>query len=204
MEILRCGLDAVLVELDGRDEVLGLRAALRRADPDGMRELIPAARTLLIRYDPRLLNPGRIHTVVTNLPASRDTVEAPGELTVPVRYDGPDLGDVAALTGLSSREVARRHVCSEYTVAFCGFAPGFAYLTGIDPTLRLARRDTPRTRVPAGSVAIADEYSGVYPRSSPGGWHLIGTTDLAVWDLERDPVTLLSPGTRVRFEEVRR
>ena len=204
MEILRCGLDAVLVELDGRDEVLGLRAALRGADRDGVRELIPAARTLLIRYDPRLLDPGSIHTIITELPVTHESVEDPAELTVPVRYDGPDLDEVASLTGLSSLEVAYRHRSSMYTVAFCGFAPGFAYLTGIDRTLRLPRRDTPRIRVPAGSVAIADEYTGIYPRSSPGGWHLIGTTDLAVWDLERDPVTWLSPGTRVRFEEVTR
>jgi KipI family sensor histidine kinase inhibitor len=203
MRVLRCGLDAVLVEMAGRDQVLGLRAALRRAQPDGMAELVPGARTLLIRYDRDRLTPDRIESLVLELPAEVAAEEAARELTVPVRYDGADLADVAALSGLSPREVVGRHLAGEYTVAFCGFAPGFAYLTGLDPALRLPRRDTPRTQVPAGAVAIADEYTGVYPRSSPGGWQLIGRTDLVVWDLERDPVTPLTPGTRVRFEQAR-
>ena len=204
MRVLRCGLDAVLVELAGREQVLGLRAALRRARPDGVTELVPAARTLLIRYDRRRLTPTRIESLLADLPTEVTAEEAPRELIVPVRYDGADLAEVAGLSGLSCRDVVRGHLDAEYMVAFCGFAPGFAYLTGLDPALRLPRRDTPRTQVPAGSVAIADEYTGVYPRSSPGGWHLIGSSDLVVWDLTRDPVALLSPGTRVRFEEVGR
>lgn len=204
MRVLRCGLDAVLVEVEGRDQVLGLRSALLRAGLNGIGELVPAARTLLIRYDRRKVTSDGVAALLADLPTEPPEVaiaEAAPELTVPVRYDGADLHHVAALSGLSSQEVVRRHLATEYTVAFCGFAPGFAYLTGIDPALRLPRRDTPRTRIPAGSVAIADEYTGIYPRSSPGGWQLIGRTDLIVWDLSRDPVTLLSPGTRVRFEE---
>ena len=203
MRLLRCGPDAVLVEVAGRDQVLGLRAALRRAEPDGVGELIPAARTLLIRYDGNRWNGERIESLLAELPAEYPEREESREQVVPVRYDGADIDEVAELSGLSAREVVQRHLATEYTVAFCGFVPGFAYLTGLDPALRLPRRETPRTQVPAGSVAIADEYTGVYPRSSPGGWRLIGRTDLPVWDLGRDPVTLLPPGTRVRFEEIR-
>ena len=106
---------------------------------------------------------------------------------------------MAALTGLTGAEVVRRHAGREWTVAFCGFAPGFAYLTGGDPALRVPRRDTPRTAVPAGSVGLADGFSGAYPRRMPGGWQLIGRTDAVLWDLDRQPPALLPPGTRVRF-----
>jgi KipI family sensor histidine kinase inhibitor len=126
------------------------------------------------------------------------------EVVVEVRYDGEDLEEVASLTGLSSSEVVARHVGGAYVSAFCGFAPGFAYLTGLDPSLRVARRDSPRTRVPAGAVAIADEYTAVYPRESPGGWRIIGHTSTPVWDLAADPPTLLAPATRVRFVQVDR
>jgi KipI family sensor histidine kinase inhibitor len=202
MRVLRCGLDAVLVEVADREQVLALRAALRRAEPDGVTELIPAARTLLIRYDRRRITPDGIDALLADRRTESPDEQASGELIVPVNYDGADLAEVAELSGLSVRDVVRRHLEADYTVAFCGFAPGFAYLTGLDPELRLPRRESPRTQVPAGSVAIADEYTGVYPRSSPGGWRLIGHTELVVWDLNRDPVTLLPPGTRVRFEEV--
>lgn len=201
MRVLCCGWDAALVEVSGRDEVLGLRAALRQARPDGVRELIPAARTLLIRYDPARLDHTRVEALVAELPPATADADEAGELVVPVRYDGADLDEVAELTGLSRREVVDRHRAGRYTAAFCGFAPGFAYLTGLDERLRVPRRSEPRTRVPSGSVAVADEYTAVYPGPSPGGWRLIGSTELTVWDLDRDPVTLLPPGTTVRFEE---
>jgi KipI family sensor histidine kinase inhibitor len=204
VRVLRCGLDAALVEVADLDQVLRLRTALRRAAPEGVHELVPAARTLLIRYDRRRLTLDRIESLLAELPDGTAEEESAREVVVPVRYDGADLAEVAELSGLSTRDVVRRHLSADYVVAFCGFAPGFAYLSGLDPSLRLPRRESPRTQVPAGSVAIADEYTGVYPRSSPGGWRLIGSTDLVVWDLERDPVTLLSPGTRVRFEETGR
>ncbi len=114
-------------------------------------------------------------------------------------YDGEDLDDVARATGLDRDEVIARHTGSSFRVDFCGFAPGFAYLRGLDEALWLPRRSTPRTRVPAGSVAIADVYSAVYPGVSPGGWHLLGTTSTRVWDVDRDPPALLEPGTEVRF-----
>ena len=114
-----------------------------------------------------------------------------------------DLAEVAAISGLSQEDVVARHLRPEYQVAFCGFAPGFAYIVGGDPALRVPRRRNPRTAVPAGSVALADEFTGVYPRQMPGGWQLIGRTDAVLWDLDRDPPALLPPGTRVRFVEGR-
>jgi KipI family sensor histidine kinase inhibitor len=121
-------------------------------------------------------------------------------VVLPVRYDGPDLDVVAGLTGLSREQVVERHARGAYRVRFCGFAPGFAYLDGLDPRLHVPRRAEPRRRVPAGAVGLAGEFTGVYPRASPGGWQLIGTTDVPLWDLHRTPPALLPPGTRVRFE----
>ena len=121
------------------------------------------------------------------------------EVEIAVRYDGPDLDDVAALTGLTRAEVVAAHTGTPWRVAFGGFAPGFAYLVGGDPRLHVPRRERPRPSVPAGSVGLAGEFSGVYPRSSPGGWQLLGTTDAVLWDTEREPPALLGPGTTVRF-----
>ncbi len=119
-----------------------------------------------------------------------------------MRYDGPDLADVAALWGVPEREVARIHAATEFRVAFCGFAPGFGYLTGLPARYDVPRRATPRTAVHAGAVGLAGPYTGVYPRASPGGWQLIGTTDAVLWDTARELTALLSPGTRVRFVAV--
>jgi KipI family sensor histidine kinase inhibitor len=119
-----------------------------------------------------------------------------------VRYDGPDLAAVAERAGRPEAEVIARHTAGDYRVAFCGFAPGFAYLTGLDPSLHVPRLARPRTRVPAGSVGIAGEYTAAYPRPSPGGWHLLGRTDADLWDLARAEPALLTPGTRVRFEAI--
>ncbi|WP_106401916.1 5-oxoprolinase subunit PxpB [Actinocorallia populi] len=125
------------------------------------------------------------------------------EVEIPVVYDGADLAEVAELTGLSAAEVAARHSAAEYTVAYLGFSPGFGYLTGLDPVLRVPRRAVPRTSVPAGSVAVAGPYTAVYPSPSPGGWRLLGRTGLALWDVRRDPPSLLAPGDRVRFVPAR-
>ena len=116
-------------------------------------------------------------------------------------YDGPDLAEVARLTGLGEDEVVAAHAGTPWRVAFGGFAPGFAYLVGGDPRLQVPRRDEPRTRVPAGAVGLAGEFSGVYPRESPGGWQLIGRTDAVMWDLDRDPPALLAAGLTVRFTQ---
>lgn len=201
MRVLRNGTRAILVELDDPVAVLHLYRALRRDPPAGTVQLVPAAHTLMVEFDRPV---GALETVAAELasrdadPTTGDPIDQP-EIVVPVRYDGPDLAEVARHTGLSPREVVACHVAGHYTVAFCGFAPGFAYLTGMPPALRVPRRDTPRTRLRAGSVGLADVYTGVYPRELPGGWQIIGHTDLAVWQPERDPPALLTPATRVRF-----
>ncbi len=156
-------------------------------------EVVPAARTVLVEGSPL----PDLAALLADLPPAP---EAPGRtVEVPVAYDGPDLADVAGLAGLPVAEVVRRHAAADYTVAFSGFAPGFGYLTGLPAELHVARRPTPRTAVPAGAVGIAGEFAGVYPRRSPGGWQLLGRTDAVLWDADRDPPALLSPGTRVRF-----
>ncbi|MFC4535239.1 5-oxoprolinase subunit B family protein [Sphaerisporangium dianthi] len=195
-----CGDHAVLVELDGAEEVLALYEALAEDPPHGVTDLLPAAGTLLVRFD----RPARRQPVESAILRARPAAgprPAGGEVTVPVVYDGDDLADVAALTGLPEREVIDAHTATPWTVAFSGFAPGFAYLIGGDPRLRVPRRTESRVRVPVGAVALAAEYSAVYPRESPGGWQLIGRTSLPVWDLAADPPALLRPGMRVRFAE---
>jgi KipI family sensor histidine kinase inhibitor len=202
MRVLACGEHGALVEVADLPEVLGLYATLRRDPVDGVVELVPAARTLLVRFDPAVTGFDRIAAELGRRPVGPADDHDRDEVTIEVRYDGEDLDEVAALTGLSAREVVERHVAGTYTSAFCGFAPGFAYLVGLDRDLWVPRRDSPRTRVPPGAVAIADEYAAVYPRESPGGWRIIGHSDAPVWDLERTPPTLLAPGTPVRFVEV--
>ena len=182
--------------------MLGLHAALRTGAPAGVTELVPAARTLLVRFDPGATDAERLGAALREVEFSPGA-PATGELVeIPVVYDGEDLDAVAAHAGLSRAEVVAAHAEADYVVAFCGFAPGFGYLSGLDERLHVPRRASPRTRVPAGAVAIADRFAAVYPRPSPGGWQLLGRTDLTLWDAERDPPALLVPGTRVRFEEV--
>ncbi|MEV5715547.1 allophanate hydrolase subunit 1 [Amycolatopsis mediterranei] len=199
VRLLPCGRRAVLVELD---DVLGFQAALTQSPPDGVVELVPAARTLLVRFDPSVTNAERLGALLRQVSPVDSVAADAGEVVIPVVYDGEDLADVAAETGLSKASVIARHTAGTYVSAFCGFAPGFAYLTGSDPALHVPRRSSPRTRIPAGSVAIAGEYSAIYPSASPGGWRLLGRTGVPVWDVERDPPNLLPPGTRVRFTAV--
>ncbi|MFB6938373.1 5-oxoprolinase subunit PxpB [Streptomyces sp. HUAS 31] len=202
MRVLPVGDDALLVEVSSGEEARALHTELLRRRAEGalsVREIVPAARTVLLDG---LTDPARLATELTTSevppapPPARETVE------LPVRYDGPDLADVAAHWGVSREEVARIHADTEFSVAFCGFAPGFGYLTGLPSRYDVPRRATPRTAVPAGAVALAGPYTGVYPRSSPGGWQLIGSTDTVLWDHTRVPAALLSPGTRVRFVPV--
>lgn len=201
LRVLMCGDAAVLVELAGLDDVLALHAALAADLPDGVVDLVPAARTLLLRFDPAITGPAAVERAVREADPVA-AVRSGGELLeVPVVYDGPDLVDVAHHTGLSERDVIAEHTAREWTVAFGGFAPGFGYLTGGSTRLEVPRRVESRTRVPAGSVALAGTFSGVYPRCSPGGWQLIGRTGIVTWDVDRDPPALLRPGVRVRFVE---
>jgi len=198
VKVRRCGESALLVETD---EVLGWYAALTDRPLSGVVDLVPAARTLLVRYDSTVDFEGLVARLSELTPAEPSAVTG-DPVTIPVRYDGEDLDEVAAGLGMSVAEVVSVHSGADYTVAFTGFAPGFGYLTGLDERLRLPRRDSPRTRVPAGAVAVAGEYTGVYPRPSPGGWHLLGSTTASLWDPSREPPALLLPGTTVRFEAV--
>ncbi|MEU4391917.1 allophanate hydrolase subunit 1 [Kribbella sp. NPDC023855] len=196
MRILPAGDHAVLVELEDLDQVLGYYAALSAAPPAGVVDIVPAARTVLVTTDDSNLD-----ALTRALRAVRPVAgeQAAGELIeISVIYDGEDLPDLAELLGCSVDEVIERHTSEHWTVAFCGFAPGFGYLTGTG-TWDIPRRKTPRTKVPPGSVALAGEFSGVYPRESPGGWQLLGHTTLQIFDQNRDPAALLQPGRRVRF-----
>jgi KipI family sensor histidine kinase inhibitor len=204
---------ALLVELEGTGQVVSVTRLLLDRRLPGVEEVVPGARTLLVvtaEHADLTAVRAAVAAAVAEAPAggpagtpagaagpvadqAEDTVE------VPVRYDGPDLADVAALTGLDEDEVVAAHTGAPWRVAFGGFAPGFGYLAGGDPRLVVPRRHSARTAVPAGSVGLAGEFTGVYPRESPGGWQLIGTTALTMWDLDRDPPALLRPGVRVRF-----
>ena len=201
MRFLPAGYRGLLVECDGLAEVVALHHALERARPPGVVDLVPAARTLLLTFEPSTTH-ARLASAVaeTDLERCREEAGDP-EVTITVTYDGVDLAEVAERTGIPPEEVVRRHQAAHHVVAFTGFSPGFAYVAGGDPALVVPRRATPRTRVPAGSVALAGEFTGVYPREGPGGWQLIGRTDAPLWDLQRDPPALLTPGTRVRFTE---
>ncbi|MET0494712.1 MAG: allophanate hydrolase subunit 1 [Actinoplanes sp.] len=201
---LRCGREAVLVEVDDLDAALSLYAALRAAGLPGVTDLVPAARTVLIRLDPALTSPAQVRKATAALHLDDTNQADAGTVEIPVRYDGPDLPEVAAHIGVSPDEVITLHTGTTWTVAFAGFAPGFGYLTGGDPRLEVPRRDSPRTRIPAGSVGLAGRYSGVYPSDSPGGWQLIGSTSERMWDLDRPEPALLVPGVRVTFKAVGR
>lgn len=204
MRVLSSGSEALLIELDDLDQVLALYAALREERPAGVIDIVPAARTVLLVIDPAATDLAEVGRAVRQM-RPRPNRRAAGELVeVPVTYDGEDLDEVGSLLGCDADEVVRRHAAETWTVAFCGFAPGFGYLTGASGRWDVPRRSSPRTTVPPGSVALAGEFSAVYPRASPGGWQLIGRTELAVFDLRRDPPALLRPGTPVRFVDVGR
>lgn len=202
MRLMPAGDTALLVELGDLDEVLSLYAQLDEDLPEGVIDLVPAATTLLLTIDPRATDVERISRQVSGVTVGSHERATTGEVEIPVVYDGEDLAEVGRITGLGERGVIEAHTGSPWTVAFCGFAPGFGYMVGGDERLRVPRRDNPRTRVPAGSVAIAGEFASVYPRESPGGWQLIGRTTLEVWDIGREPPALLVPGTTVRYVEV--
>lgn len=203
--ILPYGDRALLVELEDTATAVAWAETVRGALPPGVVDLVPGAQSVLVIACPgadlgvlreKLANvePG----TVAEPTGQDDTIE------IEVRYDGPDLDAVAGLTGLSTDEVVRAHTGTPWRVAFGGFAPGFAYLAGGDRRLTVPRREEARTKVPAGSVGLAGEFSGVYPSASPAGWQLIGSTDQVMWDLERDPPALLRPGAWVRFVDLGR
>lgn len=209
VRLLPMGDAALLVETSDIDAVLAIDAALsaRVANGEGVwaqvDDLVPAARTVLVVARPTT-NLGDLASEIraaTKGVTAGDAAAVSEELEVRVRYDGPDLEAVASHTGLTVDEVIAAHTETPWRVGFGGFAPGFAYLVGGDPRLLVPRLDSPRTCVPAGSVALAGEFSAIYPRQSPGGWQLIGTTDAALWDAHREPPALLVPGMTVRFKD---
>ena len=198
MRVLPYGDRALLVDVPDLAAVAAVRLALERSPLPGQRDLVAAARTVLVVLD-RLATAGDAAALRgLSLEPAAEPVEAPG-IDLPVAFDGPDLGEVAELTARSVPALVETLTSTEFTVAFAGFAPGFAYLTGLPPELHVPRRATPRTRVPAGSVGLAGPFAGAYPRASPGGWQLVGRTDAVLFDVDRRPPSLLAPGARVRF-----
>ncbi|MFM2071412.1 MAG: 5-oxoprolinase subunit PxpB [Actinomycetota bacterium] len=196
--LLPCGPEAFLAEYSSIAEVIAVARRVTGEALDDVIDVVPAARTVLVTVRPSVDR----DLVRSLLLASVDTTAAPersSTVEIEVRYEGIDLEAVAHACGLTVDDVVDLHSAAQYTVAFCGFRPGFAYLVGLDQRLILPRRATPRPRVHAGTVAIASEYTAVYPSTSPGGWHLLGTTAAVLWDDGLDPPALLPPGTNVRF-----
>jgi KipI family sensor histidine kinase inhibitor len=184
--------------------VMALRRAVEKAGPPGLLEAVPTFRSLLVRYDPLVTGRRAMEETVRALAATG--AEAPAvarrRWTIPVLYDGEDLETLGRARGLDRDGIIALHAGAEFMVYMLGFMPGFAYLGGLPEALRLPRRASPRLKVPAGSVAVADALCAVYPWDSPGGWHLIGRTHARFFDLARDPPSLLAPGDRVRFRPV--
>ena len=197
MDVVRTvpvGARACLVEVEDALSAASL-AAWARGSGLPSDDIVPAATTVLFDgVDPAAVAAALPHWARESPRDSRRIVR------VPVRYDGPDLERVADHWGCSPDEVVARHLATDFTSLFCGFAPGFAYLGGLPDRLAVPRLDTPRARVEPGSVALADRWCGIYPTASPGGWLVIGSTEAPLWDPEREQPALLAPGTRVRFE----
>jgi KipI family sensor histidine kinase inhibitor len=199
MRVLPSGSTGLLVEVDDLDQVIALYTALSTDPLPGVVDLVPAGRTILVVTDPLRTTLAAVEDAVRTTTPRADA-GATGELIeISAVYDGDDLEDAAVLLGLTVADLVTQHTGAEWTVAFSGFAPGFGYLVSPDWGYDVPRLTSPRTRVPPGAVALAGQFSGVYPRESPGGWQLIGRTDVAVFDLAREPPALLRPGTRVRF-----
>lgn len=197
VRVLPSGERALLVEVADAGAAHRL-AAHARTHSALVEEAVAGARTVLLVARPGT-EVSRLREVLEGAAAPTASSTPPGEVRIEVRYDGADLAEVADAVGLSTEEVVRRHSEARYVVEFIGFAPGFGYLTGLDPLLQLPRRDSPRPSVPAGSVAIAGPYSAVYPRESPGGWRLLGRTDAVLFDPAAEPPSPLVAGTVVRF-----
>jgi KipI family sensor histidine kinase inhibitor len=191
----------LLIECADLTATMALHHSLEAAALPGVTELIPAARTVLLSFDPRFTGAERLEQAIRGLESSESASSEARQVSIPVTYDGEDLAEVADLLDVSPAEVVTRHQAATWEVAFAGFAPGFGYLAGDDELFTVPRRSSPRTRVPVGSVALAGEFTGVYPRSSPGGWQLIGRTEATLWDLDREPPALFVPGTIVKFTD---
>ncbi|MGA8543921.1 MAG: allophanate hydrolase subunit 1 [Mycobacterium sp.] len=199
--VLDYGDQALLLQFDNTAEVLAWTAALREAALPGVLDIVPASRTVLLKLDgPRHQSAirRRLRTLQVT-PGTASTASPEQPTTIDVVYDGADLAEVADHTGLTTAQVINAHTATPWQVGFGGFAPGFAYLIGGDPRLAVPRRAEPRSSVPAGAVGLAGEFTGIYPRRSPGGWQLIGHTDAVMWDIDRPNPALLTPGMWVQF-----
>jgi len=196
MRVRAVGADALLLEVD---DPAGWFAELCRRRDNGelaVLDIVPGARTVLLDG---VDDPAGVAAAVRTWRPDPVAVASGPLVEIAVTFDGPDLADVARLWGVEPEAVVDRLVRTEFHAAFCGFAPGFAYLAGLPEGLAVPRLGTPRTKVEAGSVGLADRYAGIYPTPSPGGWRLVGHTDVRLFDHTRTPPALLSPGTRVRF-----
>jgi KipI family sensor histidine kinase inhibitor len=194
MQLRRFGRDHLLVELDDAQQALAVYDEARRRGVEAS-DIVSAARTVLFE------GVVDVEALAASLPSWQTSgTWVTGDLVeVPTIYDGEDLDDVAHRWDMTRGEVVATHTGAELVVAFCGFAPGFPYCTGLPGRLAVPRLDSPRSRVPAGAVGLAGSFTGIYPTASPGGWRLIGRTELVLWDVDRDPPATLVPGTRVRF-----
>lgn len=199
LQFLPAGSNRFIVELDDLDSTIALGDALQAANFEGVLEIVPGAVTLHVSFDPVLTTAQELYIQIMALRPQAGVNRCGDLIEIPMVYDGEDLAFVAGYLGWSVHELIRRHRAATFTVAFTGFAPGFAYMTCDDPGLEVPRRDSPRVRIPAGSVALAGRFCGVYPSDTPGGWQLLGTTDLPMWDVSRAQAALLKPGDRVRF-----
>lgn len=216
MHINPCGEQAILIDVTAEDAeraglsqlftVLRIKDEVASWQVDGIVDLVPAATTLLIMLDTAKVLPKDVAAKVAAIDISQPVETAGGqtqELEIPVRYDGPDLAQVAELLGMSAEALVAKHQQTVWTAAFGGFAPGFAYLVSDEPLGNAPRLSSPRPAIPAGAVGLAGEFSGIYPQASPGGWQLIGTTETKMWDVSRtERPAFILPGDKVRFVEV--
>lgn len=196
MRVRAVGADALLLEVDDPAAWFAELSRRREAGELAAVEIVPGARTVLLDG---LADPGGVAEAIRAWSAPPSTESTGPVVEIPICFDGPDLAEVAQRWGVATEEVSHRLSKIPFHVAFCGFAPGFAYLAGLPEELAVPRLATPRSRVPAGSVGLADTYAGIYPTASPGGWQLVGRTDVTLFDPTRTPPALLTPGTRVRF-----
>ncbi len=189
---------SILIELEGNDAVQRLAARLQ-AERGELEEIVPGHQTLLLVWARETPSLSEVEQLISGAQLTAEAMPEPSEVELAVNYDGPDLAAVAGACGISPEELAARHLACRYRVGFIGFSPGFAYLLGGDPALQPPRLAEPRTRVPAGALAIAGPYSAVYPRSSPGGWNLIGSCDELIFNEAQNPPALLTAGMAVRL-----
>jgi len=202
IRFIAAGSDALMVELVDLETTLTLLDVLRADPPEGIIELVPAARTLLVYFDGLITDRAKLVDAISSIDLSFPTIRQGDTFEIPVIYDGEDLKDIASFLGWSIEELIQRHTGATYTVAFTGFAPGFAYMSCDDPNFDIPRRKSPRVRIPAGSVALGGKFGGIYPSDSPGGWQLLGRTPLKMWNIRRARPALFAPGDQVRFREM--